>query len=96
MVDGCSLEENESNLRSIRELGSTQSLHIWKQIWRRNSTNFPTSTNDIFLTKLIGTSKLWQETNVSTIFDLKFTYILTEVPLLTPIFVCENETVYYF
>ena len=32
----------------------------WKQIWRRNSTHFPTSTGGIFLTKLIGMRKLWK------------------------------------
>ena len=29
-------------------------LFIWKQMWRLNSTNFPTLTSDVSLTKLIG------------------------------------------
>ena len=48
--------------------------------WRRNSTNFQTSTSDIFLTKLIGTRKRWKLAKVSKIFHMNYTCILTGVP----------------
>ena len=34
---------------------------VIREKWRRNSTNFPASTCDNFLTKLIGTRKHWEK-----------------------------------